>query len=104
MRCSEVADLIDLYVDGALAEEQQARVERHLMRCGDCAFEVRTLEQTRSYLREALPVSGSSPSFREKMTARLNDQFADVLRRDPAPSESQWALPFLRESASRDDV
>jgi len=99
MRCTEIADLIDLHLDGALAEEPQARVARHLMGCAACAFEVRTLEQTRSHLREALPAVESSPSFREKMIARLNHDLADVLRPEPIQSESQWSLPFPRENA-----
>lgn len=98
MACREIEDLIDPYVDGALAEEAAARVERHLMRCGACAFEVRGLEQTRSLLRAALPSRESSPAFREKMSARLQDAFADSLRTEPAVSESQWALPFPQES------
>lgn len=98
MACREIINLIDPYVDGALAEEPQARVERHLMRCGECAFEVRTLEQTRAHLRKALPSIESSPAFREKMMARLTDEFADVLRSEPVASENQWPLPFLCES------
>ena len=92
-----MVDLIDPYLDGALAEEARARVERHLLRCGECAFEVRSLEQTRSHLRNALPSAASSPAFREKMVARLTDQFADVLRPSEPAVESQWPLPFLRD-------
>jgi anti-sigma factor RsiW len=98
MDCRAIAELMDLYVDGALAEEQCAAVERHLMRCERCAFEVRALEQTRSHLRDAMPSVESNPAFREKMIARLNHEFADVLRQEPVVPESQWALPFLRDN------
>jgi anti-sigma factor RsiW len=100
MRCAEAQDLLDLYVDGELPEESRARVERHLLRCAACAFEVRTLEQTRAHLRESHPRVESSPAFREKTAARLQDAFADVLRPEPESNDRQWPLPFLKEDAS----
>lgn len=93
-----MAGLLDLYVDGALSEESGERVERHLMRCARCSFEVRTLEQARAHLRQALPRTESSPAFREKMMARLSDAFADVLQEEPSGMGSQREFPFLLES------
>ena len=94
MNCSEAEGLIDLYLDDGLSEELRARVERHLLRCADCAFRMRTLEQTRAMLREACPAVESSPSFRERMAARLQDAFADVLRQEPAEDIRQRSLTF----------
>jgi anti-sigma factor RsiW len=94
MRCSEIKDLLDLYVDGDLPEEGCARVERHLLRCAACAFEVRSLEQTRAHLRDACPPEEASPSFRERMAARLEDALADVLRAPEDETARQRALPF----------
>jgi anti-sigma factor RsiW len=99
MRCAEIKDLLDLYVDGELAEETRSRIERHLLRCADCAFQVRTLEQTRALLRDAYPHEVSSPAFREKMAARLHDAFQEVLRTEPASAASQWPLPFHNENS-----
>lgn len=100
MTCNEIKDLLDLFVDGDLSEVAHARVERHLLRCPDCAFQVRTLEQTRQLLRDAYPRAESSPAFRERMSARLHDAFRDVLRPEPIESASQRELPFLRENLS----
>ena len=94
MRCDDIEELIDLYLDNALSEEARARVERHVLRCPDCAFRVRTLEQTRGMLREACPLAEASPSFRERMAARLHDEFADVLRPEPKEDTRQRSLTF----------
>jgi anti-sigma factor RsiW len=99
MHCNKITELLDLYIDGELDEEALDRVERHLLRCNECSFQVRSLEQTRTLLRKALPVSESSPSFRERTSARLQEEFADVLQTQPAQVDRQWALPFLRETA-----
>jgi anti-sigma factor RsiW len=94
MRCTEIEDLVDLYLDDALSEEARGRVERHLLRCPECAFRVRTLEQTLGLLREACPSVEASPSFRERMAARLQDELADVLRPEPAEDVRQRSLTF----------
>lgn len=95
MRCSDFQELLDLYMDGDLPEEMRARLERHLLRCAECAFQARTLEQTRAHLRAAYPHPEPPPAFREKMAARLQDAFQDRLRREPEPNAAQWSLPFL---------
>ena len=94
MPCTELDELTDLYLDDALSEEARARVERHVMRCQDCAFRVRSLEQTLSHLREACPPVESSPSFRERMAARLQDSLSDVLRPEPVEDIRQRSLNF----------
>jgi len=98
MPCNKITELLDLYVDGELAEEAADRVERHLLRCNECSFQVRSLEQTRMMLRKALPAAETSPSFRERTAARLQEEFADILQTQPAQTDRQWALPFLRET------
>ncbi len=98
MRCDELLGLLDLYLDGELQEEMARRVDRHLLRCPACAYEARTLEQTRAMLREAIPPAETSPGFRERAAARLLDAFADRLRpAQEVEGTPQWPLPFLRE-------
>jgi anti-sigma factor RsiW len=104
MRCIEISDLLDLFIDGELADETRARVERHLLRCAECAFQIRTLEQTRSLLREAYPSAESFPAFREKMAARLQDAFRDVLRSESADAPNQRSLPFLHDAEKTEGV
>ena len=98
MRCDEVLRLLDLYLDAELPEETAPKVERHLLQCQSCAFEMRGLEQTRRMLCDASVEAGPSPSFRERTAARLLDALSTHLR--PTPTEEavrQWKLPFGRE-------
>ena len=99
MRCEEIRSLLDAHLDHELAEELNRRLERHLLRCAACSYEARTLEQTRSMLREAVPSALPSPGFRERAVARLLDALPEL---HPAPGGTitrQWALPFSREDA-----
>ena len=95
MNCKEIADLLDLYADSELSEEARARVDRHLMRCAECAYRVRSLEQARFLLRAAFPREESAPGYRERMEARLESDLADLLKPEPAESTAQWSLPNL---------
>lgn len=95
MRCDDWAALLNLYLDAELPEETARRLERHLLRCPHCAFEMRGLEQTRVMLQEAVPPAEVSPAFRERTAARLANAFADHLHAAHAQdSARQWSLPF----------
>ena len=98
MRCDEWNNLLDLYLDGEMPEETARALDRHTMRCPACAYELRTLEQTRRMLREADLTAVPSDGFRERTAARLRDALTErtrpVLSRD---SIRQWTLPFARE-------
>ena len=94
MRCDQLEELLDYYLDNDLSEEGRAKVERHVLRCPDCAFRVRALEQTRALLRGAYSPAEASPSFRERMSARLEDDLADVLRHEPVEDSRQRILSF----------
>jgi anti-sigma factor RsiW len=95
MKCKEIDDLLDLYADRELSEEARARVDRHLMSCAACAYRIRSIEQTRSLLRNAYPAEESAPAFRERMEARLESALADVLKPESAEIVKQWPLPNL---------
>jgi anti-sigma factor RsiW len=98
MRCEEMRELLDLYLDGELPEETARKVDRHLLRCPACAYEARALEQTRTMLREAVAPTVTSPGFRERTLARLLDALEEHLRPAPGAEDArQWTLPFLRE-------
>ena len=72
MICEEVRELSDLYVDGELSEEAQSRLERHLIGCAACAYEIRSREQVRSLLKESLAHPHAAPGFRERILARFS--------------------------------
>lgn len=98
MRCDELQSLLDLHLDRELSEELSAKIERHLLRCPACAYEARTLEQTQTMLREAVPVAEPSPSFRERASARLLDALTPYLRPETETTAGrQWTLPLLTE-------
>lgn len=94
MRCDVARELLDLYVDEELPEETAVQVERHLLRCPECAFDVSSLERTRALLRESETPEECSPSFRERALARLTDTFADRLHPRLPAAARQWSLPF----------
>ncbi len=95
IRCQSVSALLDPYVNRDLSEESIAIVERHLMTCVECAFEVRTLEQTVNHLKSALIGSDENlPAFRERMCAKLEQAFEDILTPKVENSEFQRTLPL----------
>src|SRR5262245_22498430 len=98
MRCDEMQALLDLHIDGELPEELGRKIERHLLRCPACAYEARTLEQTRGMLRESVSPAEVSPAFRERTSARLLDALAPYLRAEVETAQGrQWTLPLLSE-------
>jgi anti-sigma factor RsiW len=98
MRCDELRDLLDLYLDDELADEARRKMDRHLLRCPGCSYEARTLEQTRAMLRETIEPAEATSSFRERTLARLLDSLAPNLRpQQPQQSGRQWSLDLLRE-------
>src|SRR2546428_5534834 len=90
--CSETSELANIYVDGGLPEELMTQIERHQLTCPSCAFEIRSLEQTRSLVSEAFSREESSPSFRERTAARLQSELSDLLAPPIPLSDAQWAL------------
>src|SRR5258708_14406909 len=98
--CKDIPQLANMHVDGELPEELQIQIERHLLQCQGCAFEVRSIEQTKSMLAESFPRQESPASYRERALARLQAGLSDVLSPPLEPADTQWALPFLRDQSS----
>ena len=97
MRCEETKSLLDLHLDGELPLELTEKLDRHMLRCPQCAGELRSLEQTKRLLREAIAPEESSPAFRERAVARLHDQLSSHLRTAVDHEMGrQWILPFSR--------
>ncbi len=93
--CLIVAPLLDPYVNRDMSEESITLVEKHILFCAECAFEVRSLEQTVNHLQLAIVDTDSSlPAFRERMNAKLQDSFNDILTLKPDSSEFQHTLPL----------
>ena len=98
--CKDIPQIANLHVDGNLPEELQIQVERHLLQCQTCAFEVRSIEQTKSMLAESFPRQESPASYRERALAKLNTELSDVMSPPLEPADTQWALPYLREQSA----
>ena len=96
MRCDELRDLLDLHMDGELPTDTTRKMERHLLRCQSCAYELHTLQQTRQMLREAVAPSATTAKFRERALARLQDKLTPTAR-PLAVNARQWLLPFREE-------
>jgi anti-sigma factor RsiW len=52
-----VAEMLSAYLDGELSPREQARVEKHLAQCADCAQNLHTLRQTVALLGQLSPVA-----------------------------------------------
>jgi anti-sigma factor RsiW len=52
-----VEELLSAYIDGELSPKEQARVEKHLTQCADCAQNLHTLRQTVALLGQLSPVA-----------------------------------------------
>lgn len=52
-----VKEMLSAYLDGELSSKEQARVEKHLAQCADCAQNLRTLRQTVALLGQLPPVA-----------------------------------------------
>lgn len=81
MRCEDVRQQLDDYVDGALAAEARAALDGHIASCRDCAAELATLRQLLQTAQE-LP-AGIAPrrDLWPDLARRLE---AHPLRRAPA--------------------
>ncbi len=70
MRCDTVRDLLIEYLDGDLARAEGEEIERHLVRCTDCAREMESFKQVMGLLRDDGYVEPSS-FYWTRFTARL---------------------------------
>jgi anti-sigma factor RsiW len=80
MRCDEMTDRLDAFVDGDLPAEEAAEVQRHLEGCLACRTQ---LEQLSELLRRAaaLPAEEQPPrDLWPQISARLSTEGSDVVR------------------------
>ena len=95
MTCEQANELIGLYVDDELPAETRQRLEDHLLRCRDCAYEVQSLTITRDRLRNGMGEVVASDAFRARVLSRLR---ADNPHLAPEEAErtplAQYALPM----------
>jgi hypothetical protein len=93
-RCRPYRALIVDCADGALSDRQQARLERHLVRCPPCAEELEGLRQV-----PALLMTAAGPDPGEEFWRQQRQAIGRAIRNLPAPSaqhEPVWWFAGVR--------
>jgi anti-sigma factor (TIGR02949 family) len=67
--CPKCESLLQLYLDGELAESEASETEIHLDACGYCRRQYRFERAFREYLRQALAAEPMSAELRIKLVA-----------------------------------
>ena len=80
MTCNELNNLMDDYIDGELAAEQQATFEAHLADCTDCQQQLAKAQAFRAELK-AMPVPAPSADFAERVLRQAVENNVDHHRR-----------------------
>jgi anti-sigma factor RsiW len=74
MICRELIEIIDDYLDGALAPDVVAELERHLEQCAPCRAYIATYRKTRR-----IGAAAARVDMPEEMKGRLRRFLADNL-------------------------
>ena len=96
MKCDEMQELLSLYIDNELEENEIKAVEEHLSICGDCRREYNELKEMTDLLRQAemVPVPDAF-SFRLKKALKEEKQSmidAGIIARVPAGKKNRWRI------------
>jgi len=94
MQCEEARPRLDAYLDGELAETEQALLRSHLESCPDCGPEITALERLRDGIRQAAPDYRASAELRSRIRFALRRE-----ARVSAPTASR-ASGWLAYAAS----
>ena len=87
MNCNEAVARIAALADGELDPVQSDLLERHLMRCANCAAEHRELLQLRTQLREELLYHRAPSELRERV-----QQLGRAAATAPVAQRRRWLL------------
>lgn len=87
LRCQDIVELLDAYLDGALDAADAAALEAHLAGCGDCTAFMKTYRGTVRKSRE-LSERQLPPELRERLLTFLAG-------RTRPPSMRERLLAFL---------
>lgn len=95
MKCADVRELLSNYMDQELTETMMQRVEKHLLRCSNCAYEARSIEQARDLLRQSVESPMVSEQIGERVLHHLRQRFPHL---QASNSEVEpLSLPLLPE-------
>jgi anti-sigma factor (TIGR02949 family) len=71
VRCTGVAQFIDLYLDGEFGERERMEFEAHLGECESCRRKVKMQGQWRSAIRQAAPREPVPAALRSRISQQL---------------------------------
>jgi mycothiol system anti-sigma-R factor len=80
MRCDEVQPRLDAYLDGELAEAEQAQLRDHLADCPECGPEAAAIERLRDGIRQAAPIYRAPQALRARIRFALRAEAAASTR------------------------
>lgn len=96
MRCDEVRPRLDAYVDGELAEAEQALLRDHLADCPKCGPEAAALERLRDGIRQSTPTYRAPEALRSRIRFALRQEAATRARAArPAPGWLAYAASII---------
>ena len=72
-KCSDIENLLPLYPEGALSEDEKRTVEEHLAHCEACRRELALLKKTDELVKQLPPVE-EPPWFAQKVMARVREE------------------------------
>ncbi len=96
MNCTEVREEFSALLDGELAPEVRAEVERHLGQCSECLHELEAYKRVDVLYRQLEPVAAPQ-SFEEGVRTRVSD--VRVMERRKR-QWLRWTWPVLAASAA----
>lgn len=70
-RCSDYVEVLDVFLDGELAEAESAELAAHLDDCGGCREALERRERTRGELRQLASSCACSDAFHERLAGAL---------------------------------
>ncbi len=72
MQCSEIREMLSLYLDDVLDQKDRAKVEGHLKTCGTCRQELEDLQETVRLIRSLGEVAPPE-NFRKELMSKLRE-------------------------------
>lgn len=85
--CSDIENLLPLYQEGVLSEEEKRTVDEHLAQCDACRKEMADLQKADELIK-ALPPVEEPPWFEQKIMARVREEA------DKKQSARRWFYPL----------
>lgn len=96
--CSDYVEILDVFLDGELAEQESAELAAHLDACGSCRAALERREHTRAQLKELSCAHSCSDAFMDRLGASLASAPAPVCEQ-PRASRSDAFMRWMAAAA-----